>query len=309
LIFGINWTQGINVMPTSKSKISFKSIVLFTLYSASLIALFYYFYDGFSYYITPLLERPHHPSHQSIKPGGIRGHGLGILGTLMMVLLLTYSLRKKTNIFGNIGNIGTWLDFHIYLGIMGPLFVILHSSFKLNGIVAISFWSMISVALSGVLGRYIYLQIPRNISGHEMNLSDLENTNERILNEIESKYSVDGAYVSKIETMIVGNLNPDKSELSMLFSFLMADIFRVFRVKKIRKILRRSTGLSKKQIRILLGLMNKKAFIHRRLILWNKIHQLFHYWHVFHKPFAIIMYLIMVVHVAITIVFGYTWLF
>ena len=161
---------------------------------------------------------------------------------------------------------------------MGPLFVILHTSFKLNGNVAISFWSMISVALSGILGRYIYLQIPRNISGHEVNLKDLESTNENILVEIESNYSVDRAFVSKIETMIVGKLDPDKSELAILVSFLLADLFRFFRVKKIRKILRRSTGLSKKQIAILLGMMKKKAIIHRRLILWNKIHQLFHYW-------------------------------
>ena len=87
--------------------------------------------------------------------------------------------------------------------------------------------------------------------------------------------------------MIVGDLDPNKSELSTLVSFLFADLFRLFRIKKIRKILQRSTGLSKKQIRILIGLMKKKAFIHRRLILWNKIHQLFHYWHVFHRTLRI----------------------
>ena len=296
-------------MRSSENRITFKRFVLFTLYSVSLIALFYYLYDGFNYYVTPLLERPHHPVHQTIKPGGIRGHGLGIVGTMMLLLLLTYSLRKKTRIFGQIGKITTWLDFHIFLGIMGPLFVILHSSFKLNGIVAISFWSMISVALSGVLGRYLYLQIPRNISGHEVNLNDLENTNDKILIEIESNYSVNRTDVSKMEKMIVGNLDPNRSELYILVSFLLADLFRFFRIKKIRKILRRSTRLSKKQIRILIGLMKKKANIHRRLILWNKIHQLFHYWHVFHKPFAIVMYAIMVVHVALTLFFGYTWIF
>jgi hypothetical protein len=296
-------------MESSKEIRSSKRFVLFTLYLLALAALFYYLYDGFNYYITPFLERPHHPDHQINKPGGLRGHGVGILGTLMMLLLLIYSLRKKNIIFGNIGKISDWLDFHIFLGIMGPLFVILHTSFKLNGIVAISFWSMISVALSGILGRYLYLQIPRNISGHEMSLKDVESTNDNILDQIESNYSVDRSFVSKMETMIVGNLDPDKSELYILFSFLLADIFRLFRIIKIRKILRRFTGLSKKQIRILLELMKKKAFIHRRLILWNKIHQLFHYWHVIHKPFAIVMYIIMVIHVALTVVLGYTWIF
>ena len=286
-----------------------KKFILSALYMISIAVLVYYIYDGLNYYITPFMERPHHPDHQNIKPGGIRGHGLGILGTVMMLLLLVYSLRKKNFIFGGIGKIGDWLDFHIFLGIMGPLFVILHTSFKLNGIVAISFWSMILVALSGILGRYLYLQIPRNISGHELNLKDLEQTNENILNEIENRYSVDRTFVSKMETLIVGKLYPDKSEFATLFSFLMADIYRLFRVNKIRKILRRSTGLSKKQIGILLGLMKKKAFLHRRLILWNNIHRIFHYWHVFHRPFALIMYLIMILHVSLTVFFGYTWLF
>ena len=288
---------------------SIKKIILSTLYIISIVVLIYYAYDGFEYYITPFMERPHHTDHQNIKPGGIRGHGLGILGTLMMLILLLYSLRKKNIIFRGLGNIGDWLDFHIFLGIMGPLFVILHTSFKLNGIVAISFWSMILVALSGFLGRYLYLLIPRNISGHELNLKDLEHTNENIVNHIESNYDIDRSLVSKFETMIVGTLYTDKSELATLVSFLLADIFRLFRIAKIRKVLRRSTPLSKKQIKILIALMKRKAYIHRRLILWNKIHQIFHYWHVFHKPFAFVMYFIMVVHVVLTIFLGYTWIY
>jgi hypothetical protein len=41
----------------------------------------------------------------------------------------------------------------------------------------------------------------------------------------------------------------------------------------------------------------------------ENIHKLFYYWHVFHKPFAIIMYLIMIVHIAISVWLGYTWIF
>jgi hypothetical protein len=37
--------------------------------------------------------------------------------------------------------------------------------------------------------------------------------------------------------------------------------------------------------------------------------KLFKYWHVAHLPFALVMLVIMVVHVAVSIVFGYTWIF
>jgi hypothetical protein len=37
--------------------------------------------------------------------------------------------------------------------------------------------------------------------------------------------------------------------------------------------------------------------------------KLFNYWHVIHLPFAIVMLVIMLVHVGITLAFGYRWIF
>ena len=53
--------------------------------------------------------------------------------------------------------------------------------------------------------------------------------------------------------------------------------------------------------------VRQKAMLERRLVLWRRLQQLFHYWHVFHKPFAIVMYLFMIVHVAVALVTGYGW--
>jgi hypothetical protein len=36
---------------------------------------------------------------------------------------------------------------------------------------------------------------------------------------------------------------------------------------------------------------------------------LFRYWHVAHLPFALVMLVIMIIHVAVTIAFGYRWIF
>jgi len=63
---------------------------------------------------------------------------------------------------------------HIFFGAVGPLFIILHSTFKYNGIVSVSFCSMILVALSGVLGRYLYVQIPKTIRGTELSRKEVE---------------------------------------------------------------------------------------------------------------------------------------
>jgi hypothetical protein len=53
--------------------------------------------------------------------------------------------------------------------------------------------------------------------------------------------------------------------------------------------------------------VQQKALVRRRILLWDRAHELFHYWHVMHKPFALVMYLFMVVHVAVAVMTGYAW--
>jgi len=218
-----------------------------------------------------------------LKPGGFRSHGFGIVGSTMMIMLLTSSIRKRTSLLGNMGFMKNWLNFHIFLGIIGPMLIILHSTLKLNGLVSVSFWSMIAVASSGVLGRYLYLQIPRTILGNELTLDEVENLNQSLASEIIEKLSLDINSFEQLEEEFIGQVSSKKDILAFIVTFLTGDLF--------------------------LKLLNKKAALNRRIQFWNRIHQVFHYWHVFHKPFAIIMYLIMIVHIAISIWLGYTWIF
>ncbi len=217
-------------------------IVLGILYLAAFAAIGHYLWNGWSYYRTPLLERPHHPFFWELKPGGTYGHRFGIIGSALMIVMLLYSVRKRAKPLRRAGAVGIWLDFHIFCGIVGPLFVILHSSFKVQGLVALSFWSMIAVALSGVLGRYLYRQIPRTRAGDELTLAEVE------------------AEVREL-TARLEELPPD--------------------------------------------LAKRRAWLMGRIARWNRLQELFHYWHVFHKPFAIVMYLFMVIHITVAMLTGY----
>ncbi len=147
---------------------------LAALYAVSLVGLGLLVAYGWDYYATPLVERPHHELYWELKPGGVLGRTYGIAGASLMSLMMVYSLRKRLRIFRKLGQLRGWLDFHIYCGVMGPLLIVLHSSLKVTGIVALSFWSMVLVAASGVVGRYLYLQIPRRRSGDAMSLAEAE---------------------------------------------------------------------------------------------------------------------------------------
>ncbi len=110
-----------------------------------------------------------------MKASGIIGHGLGIVGSLLILLgVFTYMLRKRLRFFSRMGILKHWLEFHIFFCTLGPVLILFHTTFKFGGIVAVSFWSMVAVFLSGIVGRYIYLQIPRSIEGRELTLREME---------------------------------------------------------------------------------------------------------------------------------------
>jgi len=103
------------------------------------------------------------------------GYWLGILGASMMMLLLTYSLRKRTRVLRRILTMKLWLQFHMALGILGPLLILFHSNFKLgspNSTVALV--CMLLVAASGFVGRYLYSRIHFGLYGEKIKLQQVE---------------------------------------------------------------------------------------------------------------------------------------
>jgi hypothetical protein len=55
--------------------------------------------------------------------------------------------------------------------------------------------------------------------------------------------------------------------------------------------------------------LESEASLERRIKRLEMMQNLFKYWHVAHLPFALVMLIIMVIHVGVTIVFGYRWIF
>ena len=91
-----------------------------------------------------------------------------------------------------VGPLRRWLDVHILFGIMGPLLITLHTAMKFHGIVSISYFSMIAVASSGVFGRYVYMQIPRDSRGNAMSLHNARKRVADIQRAIAEEYELPG---------------------------------------------------------------------------------------------------------------------
>ena len=100
--------------------------------------------------------------------GELFGHLLGIFGFILMLMTETlYSLRKRTR-SARWGRMSSWLQFHIFTGLVGPYMVLLHTSWKFNGIAGVTTLFTVIIVVSGFIGRYIFTRIPRTLDGLEI---------------------------------------------------------------------------------------------------------------------------------------------
>ena len=158
--------------------------------------------DGFSYYYTSIESRFFHSNHSSLKPSGMIGHGLGIIGTFMMILgVASYMIRKRKPRLVGFGYLKHWLEFHIFLCSVGPVLILYHTAFKFGGIVSVSFWSMAAVVLSGIVGRFIYIQIPRSIQGNELEIEDINMMSANLTAKLKSEFGINGIISERLESI------------------------------------------------------------------------------------------------------------
>lgn len=259
------------------------------------------------YYFTVKLFRPHHHNHDLWKPGGNIGHGLGIIGGSMMIIMFAYSIRKRIRIFRKLGKLPVWLNYHIFMGISGPILVTLHTTFKFGGLVSISYWSMVAVALSGFIGRYIYIKIPRHVSGIEFTREEFKARIESLTTEFKDEFQLSDEDLKMIH-QLSGAEQIKKRGLLGIFTLFLVDISGWIKWRRFLRLLAKSGSIPggkmtqfRKQIRAFIKMNRQIAF-------WNAAQKLFHYWHVIHKPFAYTMIVIMFIHIAVALSLGYRWI-
>lgn len=256
--------------------------LLLTLYTLIVIAAIAWLgYTGYSYYKLPVdgILRVEHPMYELLRPNGFIGHGLGVVGTFLIVIgLFAYMARKRIKLFSRWGILKYWLEVHIFLCSLGYVMVTFHTSFKFGGLVSIGYWSLTIVFLSGMVGRFLYIQIPRTIEGRELSIREIGELKIAMDNELGEKYKINVAELktgkfSEIKAILIEQKIPRKE------------------YKKIRRLLR------------------TERILRWRIKRLDKIRNLFKHWHVIHLPFALIMLVIMVIHVGVALYFGYSWIF
>jgi hypothetical protein len=282
-------------------------IFISLLISIVILTLAFLFFMGISYYRISIEERFYHPAHNLLKPSGILGHGMGILGSLFMIIGMgSYMVRKRYRILSRMGLLKHWLEFHIFLCTLGPILILFHTTYKFGGLVAVSFWSMVAVFLSGVIGRFIYIQIPHTIEGRELSLNEVRNLKSDVVEIIRNSYNLDEESYAIIGTSI-------KKKVELYHKYAIVRYIRKYfndqkSLRAVKKVLKEN-NLPRAEYKQVLELIEDDIMLNRKIEQLDLMQNLFKYWHVAHLPFALVMLIIMFVHVGVTILFGYRWIF
>jgi hypothetical protein len=259
---------------------------------------------GLDYYALPLHERPYSPEHDLFKPTGRVGNPLGVIGTAMIAFgVSSYMLRKRWKRLHGLGKLRHWLSFHIFLCTLGPFMVMLHTSFKVGGLVSIAFWSMVLVVLSGVVGRYVYVRIPKSLNGQFYSMREIEASQEALVGELTTSLPEESAALAEMQ------LNIPTESGGLLRSLLLAlrfDLAGRRHTKELRHVLA-DAGVEPATRHRLIDLGKQYNRLAQQRVLLEPFGRLFRYWHTFHLPLAIVMALILLVHIGVAFAFGYAW--
>jgi hypothetical protein len=284
------------------------------LFATLIVALTVY---GFDYYTLGLVDRPFSPKHLALRPQGTIGLKLGWLGVFMFLTIFLYPLRKHWGWLMKKGNSRHWLDYHVILGIAAPFVIAFHSSFKFAGFAGMAFWIMFAVSVSGIVGRYLYGQIPRNLKAAEMTQKELQDMHQKYASQLTAQRLISESDLRSLLTMPSRERVESLSIFTALGYMFILDIARAFRVARLRrhaldfgdkvKTLGGFLSTGNRQVERAIVAAREDAALTKRILFLKRSEQVFHLWHVIHKPFSYTFALLAMFHIGVALVMGFRW--
>ena len=244
-----------------------------------------------------------------ISPNRGFGYTLGIVGGSLMLLLLVYSLRKRWAWLSFLGSTPGWFRFHMVLGIAGPVCILYHANFATGATNSnVALFSMLTVAASGLIGRYIYVHIHHGLYGRKLELGELRAGAEG-LRSLSGSISFLPELVTRIESAEQRLLKAGP-QLSFL-GFAKPIVVNLVALEarwQLHRYIRQAlyAGARKSAVVALehkrLG-FTARCYVDRRLAATRRVagfegyERLFSLWHALHIPLIFIMVIAAVIHV------------
>jgi hypothetical protein len=230
---------------------------------------------------------------------GLFGHSLGILGFILMLITETlYTLRKRSR-SARWGKMSTWLQFHIFTGLVGPYMVLLHTSWKFNGLAGMVMLLTIVIVASGFLGRYIYTSVPRNADGIEIEADELEQQIRNIDGELQTWMGSTPALYQKLSKKFAAA--PSASGTRLVFGRAFEEWNARVRWWRMSSRMDKQARQQAKQLNILL---KRERILRRQLGSIVMTRRLLGLWHAVHIPVGVVLFTAAFLHIIAAIYYA-----
>jgi len=245
------------------------------------------------------------PLGNYLTPRSGAGYALGIIGGSLMLALLMYPARKRLRSLGILGSNGMWFRIHMVLGILGPLCIVYHCCYHLGATNSnVALVSMLIVAGSGLIGRYLYARIHHGLYGHKASLAEFRAEAERLKNEVAGVTRVLPEFVVRLdraEARIARGVPGVPKALSALILYWFGRRSMSRYVHRTLRAAAASSRIIAGHRRALEGAADRHAESRltaaRRVAEFESCETLFGLWHVLHVPLFGMLFIAGIVHV------------
>jgi len=237
------------------------------------------------------------------------GYWLGIIGGSLMLILLLYPAGKKSQLLRRLGLVKHWFRVHMVFGLVGPLLILYHCNFTVDALNSkVAFYSMLAVAISGIIGKHFYTRIHRGLYGKRTGIEELRNEISDSLKKSSGLAAILPKFIGQLHDISAELLGDQFTRsISVRQSLSWTVKYYVVRMKlylTIRRELRARAVLSEalqENIKSLQKTANtyaaKQVGLMRQVAQISFYERLFSLWHVFHMPLFLVLVISALVHV------------
>ena len=230
------------------------------------------------------------------------GYALGIIGGVLMLLVILYPISKRVQWLARWVPVRYWFGIHMFFGIIGPVMILFHSNFHIGSANStIALVSMLLVAFSGLIGRYIYTHIHHGLYGKRITLDELRKELETKHAALLQIYEMDEKLkqrIAKMEGKALGDYKSVSTSLVYVLS-MSIDTRRMMSrsMRMVRKSKKDGSAPAELDSKVAKNFIHRYTSALRHIAVFRLYERLFSLWHVAHLPLFIMMIITAVIHI------------
>ncbi len=254
------------------------------------------------YYGLARPQRPLHEDHRALHPSGTVGLSSGIIGMVLFVLNLGYLVRRQLITVPGLGSLRSWMDAHVLTGLTGACLIALHSAMApASALGTLAFAAMIVTVATGIIGRTIYMHIPRSLEGRELELGQVQDQ----LNVYRSRLEQSGVRVDWLDLRQGPHAaEREKGRIDCFAAMIMGDRQRRQDYRRLRRRVLGSAEL-RPLAKDILPLAKAFCIRWQWLTRYRQLCRLIASWRFFHRWLAVAMFCAVLCHIVVVLRFGH----